>query len=90
MTAKKTRSLYWGIYSNKQDERVNTVYAESSALADDESMEYSSGVPRLSVCFVVNMSSWFGRASRRVDSILVCESVAPTDARCELYLETDA
>ena len=89
MTAKKTRSLYWGIYSNK-DERVNTVYAESSALADDESMEFSSGVPLFSVCFVVHMSPWVVMANRKVGSILVCGDVARIDTRCGLHLGTDA
>ena len=63
---------------------------KSSALADDESMEFSSGVPLLSVCFVVHISSWVVMANRKVSSILVCGDVARIDTRCGFNLGTDA
>ena len=87
MTAKKIRSLCWPISNtdkiNQIQVRVNAVYV------DDESMEYSSGVQRLSLYFVVHNEFVYEMGHRFVGSIPGSETFVHSDTLCALDLGID-
>ena len=74
---------YAGIYMDPWVGQVNIVHA------DDESMEYSSGVQRLFLYFVVNNEFVYEMGHRLVCSTPGSETVVHSDKLCALDLEID-